>query len=288
MAEYVYEPFADTEEYRQVNEAIIQRWIQTLLDAGTKQIDRLMDLATGVGTMVQIFLDNLPEHWKQPQVICVDASAEALDQAKKRLSPRVQDIEFVHSNVEDMDVDENSVDVAMWGNGIHYLSPEAQEQALSNIRRALKPSGWFFFNSAFTAESRPPESLPFYKAQIANAVRTLKELGATREKKGRPNAGNFQDRGYYQRLLQNVGFAVQDLRKEAARLYNSAWENISGFSQYAAGALHGYQPEIAAKALREAVTPSLEKHGVRDENNKLYIPRDWLAAAARVTKTRNA
>jgi hypothetical protein len=187
-----------------------------------------------------------------------------------------------------MKLEENSVDVAMWGNGIHYLGPEAQEQALATVRHALKPGGWFFFNSAFTAESRPPESLPFYKAQIANAVRRLKELGATREKKERPNAGVFQDRGYYQRLLQNVGFAVQDLRKEAARLYKSAWENISGFSQYAAGALHGYQPEVAAKALREAVSPSLEKYGVRDTNNRLYIPRDWLAAAARVTKPGNA
>jgi len=282
MAEFIYEPFADTEEYRRVNETIIQQWIHTIVEAGTKQIGRVLDLATGVGTMVQIFLDNLPDGWKQPAITCVDQSHEALEIAGERLRPRVASLELVQSSIEDMDVPENSVDLAMWGNGIHYLDEETQERALRNVRRALKPGGWFFFNSAFSAESRPPESMPFYRAQIANAVRTLRELGAKRDKQERPNASTFQDRDHYQLLLQRVGFAVRDLHKVAARLYKSAWENISGFSQYAAGALHGYRPDIAAKALREAVGPSLEQHGLRDENGNLYIPRDWLSAAARL------
>ncbi len=285
---YVYEPFADTEDYNRVNEAIIRKWIQQIVDAGTKPINRFLDLATGVGTMVQIVLDNLPKHWKQPAVTCVDASEEALEQTKRRLSPRVENLELVHSTIEDMGIEESSVDIAMWGNGIHYLDHDSQERALHNVRRSLKPGGWFFFNSAFYAESRPPESLPFYKAQIANAVRKLKELGITREKKERPNASSFESQSYYQQLLQQVGFAVRDLRAEAARLYKSAWENISGFSQYAAGALHGYQPDVAAKVLREAVGPCLERHGIPDENNALYIPRNWLAAAAQVANPRSS
>ncbi|MGM0675228.1 MAG: class I SAM-dependent methyltransferase [Spirochaetota bacterium] len=282
MAEYVYEPFADTEEYRDVNTTIVKEWIQMMVDAGARHIDRLVDLATGVGTMVEIFLDNLPSDWKQPTVTCVDKSPEALEQTRKRLGDRVERLELIESPIEDLDLPENSADVAMWGNGIHYLTQESQEKALLRVRRVLTPNGWLLFNSAFYADSRPEETLPFYRAQISNAVRKLRSLGVGRQDKtGRPQAGTFPDQAHYQWLLQQAGFGVEEMKKVVARLYKSAWENISGFSQYAAGALHGYQTDIAAKVLREAVEPSLEQHGFRDEQNRLYIPRNWLAAAAR-------
>lgn len=285
MSEYVYEPFADSPEYRAVNQEIIRRWIKMITDAGTKQIDRLLDLATGVGTMVDVFLENLPKGWAQPKVYCVDLSESALEQSRRRLADKVEDLELKQCRIEELDLPENSVDVAMWGNGIHYLDEETQEKALTRIHRVLRPGGWFFFNSAFYAESRPEETLPFYRAQIAKAVRRLKTLGVGRNsKEGRVEASNFLDQAHYQNLLKQTGFAVHEMKKVAARLYKSAWESISGFSQYAAGALHGYPVDVAAEVLSEAVGPSLEEHGVRDEEGRLYIPRNWLSAAARVEK----
>lgn len=285
MSEYVYEPFADSAEYRTVNREIIRRWIKLISDAGTRQIDRLLDLATGVGTMVDVFLEYLPPEWRQPQVCCVDLSKEALEQSRARLQDKVEALELIQSPIEELDLPENSVDVAMWGNGIHYLDEAAQKKALNRIRSILKPGGWFFFNSAFYAESRPEDTLPFYRAQIAKAVRKLKSLGVRRDaKEGRVQASNFLDQAYYQNLLQQTGFAVEEMKKVAARLYKSAWESISGFSQYAAGALHGYPVDVAAEVLSDAVGPSLEEHGVTDEKGQLYIPRNWLSAAARVEK----
>lgn len=285
MSEYMYEPFADSEEYKQVNDAIIRRWIRLVADAGTAQIDRLLDLATGVGTMVDVFLKNLPTGWKEPQVICVDQSAEALEQAERRLKNKVEELQLEQGLIEALDLPENSVDVAMWGNGIHYLNEEAQFNALTSVRRVLKPGGWFFFNSAFYAGSRPEETLPFYRAQIGKAVRRLKALGVRRDvKEGRVEASHFLDQAHYQNLLEQTGFAVQEMKKVAARLYKSAWESISGFSQYAAGALHGYPVDAAAEVLSEAVGPSLEEHGMRDDQGRLYIPRNWLSATARAEK----
>lgn len=285
MSEYVYEPFADSAEYRAVNQEIIRRWIKMVSDAGTRQIDRLLDLATGVGTMVDVFLENLPKGWRQPKVCCVDLSDEALEQSRRRLENKVEHLELIQSPIEELELPENSVDVAMWGNGIHYLDEEAQKKALLQIRQVLKPGGWFFFNSAFYADSRPADTLSFYRAQIAKAVRKLKSLGIKRDaKEGRVEASNFLDQAYYQNLLKQTGFAVEEMKKVAARLYKSAWESISGFSQYAAGALHGYPVDVAAEVLSEAVGPSLEEHGVRDEEGRLYIPRNWLSAAARVEK----
>ncbi|MFP4409097.1 MAG: class I SAM-dependent methyltransferase [Spirochaetaceae bacterium] len=285
MSEYVYEPFADSPEYREVNEMIVRRWMRMITETGTRQIDRLLDLATGVGTMVDVFLKNLPAGLKQPSVLCVDQSSQALEQTERRLKGRVHDLQLKQGLIEELDLPKESVDVAIWGNGIHYLDEEAQFKALTSVRRVLKPGGWFFFNSAFYADSRPEETLPFYRAQIAKAVRKLKALGVGRDsKEKRVEASNFLDQAYYQRLLEQTGFAVQEMKKIAARLYRSAWESISGFSQYAAGALHGYPVDLAAEVLSEAVEPSLEEHGTRDENGELYIPRNWLSAAARVEK----
>lgn len=285
MPEYQFEPFADTEEYRQVNTAIVRRWIEVLRDAGVRQIGRLLDIATGVGTMVELFLANLPRGWQEPTVVCVDANPEALEQTRTRLEDRVAGLECVESRAEEMELVPRSIDVAVWGNGIHYLDGEAQEKALSRVARALKPGGWFLFNSAFYAESRPADTIPFYRAQIGHAVRRLKALGVRREEKSaHAQAGTFPDQNHYQVLLEQAGFAVWEMKKFAGRLYQGAWESISGFSQYAAGALHGYPVDVAAKVLREAVEPSLEQHGFRDENDRLYIPRNWLAAAARVVK----
>lgn len=283
LEQYVYEPFAETEEYREVNERSVRMWIDSMIENGATGIQRLVDLASGVGTMVQLFLDNLPAGWKQPEVVCVDMSASALAQTRERLQPRVENLRLVNSTVEELDMGEERADVAMWGNGIHYLSEESQKQTVYNLRNILKPGGWFLFNSAFCAESRPPETFPFYKAQIAKAVRYMRSLGLDRDKNmPKPQAASFRDQSYYQNLLQQAGFRVQDIKNLAARLYRTAWEGISGFSQYAAGALHGYRADVAAKALRDAVAQSLEEHGSRDENDNLYIQRNWVAMIAQL------
>ena len=56
-----------------------------------------------------------------------------------------------------------------------------------------------------------------------------------------------------------------------------AWEYISSFQQYAAGALRGYPVDDAVKAMKEAVQPALEQHGEMDKDGNLYITRKWLA-----------
>ncbi len=282
-SEYVYEPFADTEEYQAVNQAIVRRWVEVMVENGTQKVDRLIDVATGVATMTKLFVRNLPKGWSPPSVVCVDQSQEALEQAEKRLQGVVPSVELVHAPIEELQLSENTADVAMWGNGIHYLDSEQQRRAVENIRRLLRPGGWFCFNSAFLEESRPPETLSFYRAQVAKAVRALRSLGIKRDKRTDPVAAStFQPQEHYEKLLQQAGFSVQEMKRIAARLYQTAWEHISGFSQYAAGALHGYRPDVAAKAMRDAVESSLEEYGLRDENGKLYIPRYWLEAIARI------
>ena len=284
QTQYIYEPFAETLEYRTVNGEIVRGWVEVMKQKGAKGIEGLLDIATGVGTMVQLFLWNLPKDWKQPLIVCLDKSAEALEQVKAQLGPMLgSNLRLIHSPVEEIDIPDNSLDVAVWGNGIHYLDAKAQEEALRSIKRVLKPGGWFFCNSAFYAESRSPETLSFYRTQVRKAVQYLHALGVSRERREeRPKASNFLPKSHYESMLGKVGFKVEEVREIGVRVYRTAWEHISNFQQYAAGALHGYQADAAAEAMREAVAPALEEHGLRDEQGKPFIPRNWLAVSARV------
>ena len=111
----------------------------------------------------------------------------------------------------------------------------------------------------------------------------LKSKGISREQMdGRPSASNFLSRDHYETLLQKVGFKVEEVKESAVRIRRLAMEHISGFQQYAAGALHGYNPHAATEAMRLAVAPAMERHGQPDEDGILAIKRNWLAVSARV------
>lgn len=281
---YVYEPFAETQEYQDVNRAIVRGWVDTMIAAGTRQVRSLIDVACGVGTMACLFLENAPAAWGRPQVTLVDMSGEAIEQATPRVQPLASGLHSICGRIQDVELPGAQFDVALWGNGIHYLDEDEQERALAALRHAMRPGGWLLFNSAFTAESRPADTIPFYRAQIARAARYLQSMGIRRRRtETRPNSSRFLPQAHYADLLTRVGFSVHEISSVAARLYQTAWEHISGFAQYAAGALHGYAEEAASSAMRLAVAPAIEQYGERDKENRPYVTRNWLSAIARVT-----
>lgn len=278
---YNYEPFADTEEYRKVNEDCIHSWIEIMREKGMSGIEAFLDVATGAGTMVQLVFDNLPESWKKAAVMCLDQSSEALKLAQSKLETTVDKLKMIHSSVEDMTIPDQSIDIAVWGNGIHYLSENDQLDSIKRIRKALKPGGLLFFNTAFYEEARPADTLPFYRTQVKNAVHYLRQHGVSRERSDiKTEAAKFLPRSYYEDLVERAGFKLVDATEFAVEMHREAWEYISAFQQYAAGALRGYPVKDAIEAMRGAVEPALEQHGRRDEDGKLFITRKWLAISA--------
>lgn len=280
--QYNYEPFADTEEYKKVNTDCINSWLGVMRKRGVNSIGALLDVATGAGTMVQIVFDNLPESWKTAAVMCLDQSSEALKVAQSRLEKTVGKLKMVHSSIEDMTIPDHSVDIAVWGNGIHYLTEDDQLDSIKRIKKALKPGGLLFFNTAFYEEARPPETLPFYRTQVKNAVQYLKERGVRRNKDSQSanEASKFLPKSYYEELVQKAGFKLVEASEFTLDMHREAWEYISAFQQYAAGALRGYPIHEAIEAMRGSVEPALEQHGSPDSHGELYIPRKWLAISA--------
>lgn len=280
---YNYEPFADTEEYRDVNREIIVSWIASMIDAGTEKVERLLDIATGIGTMVQLFVEELPSDWGQPEVVCLDKSGGALEQARERLSSAVKSLSAIHTPVQQMDTLEEKVKVALWGNGIHNLSEEDQLEAIVRVASNLQQGGWFFFNTAFYEGARPEGTKSFYRYKVKKAVKFLREEGIERSKgKARAEASKFLSRSHYRELIDRAGLTLHEVDELTAPLYQEAWEYISGFKNYALGALHGYPVEEAQMALKNAVAPALEKYGIEDEDGDLYVPRKWLRVSSRL------
>ena len=280
---YDYEPFADTDEYKKVNSDIITAWVDIMANRGMEKVDKLLDVATGAGTMVQLFFSKLPENWKKTVVMCLDQSAEALKLAQRRLESQIEKLSLINSSVENLELPENTVDIAVWGNGIHYLDEQSQVDSLKKIKKALKPDGWLFFNTAFYEEARPEDTLPFYRTQVKNAVQFLKNKGISRQKTEiRANqAGKFHPRSYYENLVNDAGFKLVEAQEFAAELQKEAWEHISAFQQYAAGALRGYPTDDASEAMKFAVGPAITLHGKTDKDGNLFVTRNWLAISAR-------
>lgn len=280
--QYNYEPFADTEEYKKVNTECINSWVDIMKRKGVSGIEALLDVATGAGTMVQIVFDNLPESWKSAAVMCLDQSSEALKVAQSRLEKTVGKLKMVHSSIEEMTIPDQSVDIAVWGNGIHYLTEDDQLDSIKRIKKALKPGGLLFFNTAFYEEARPPDTLPFYRTQVKNAVQYLKKRGIRRDKDGLSanEASKFLPKSYYEELVEKAGFKLVEASEFTLEMHREAWEYISAFQQYAAGAMRGYPIHEAIEAMRGSVEPALEQHGRPDSHGELFIPRKWLAISA--------
>lgn len=278
---YNYEPFADTKEYKDVNNECIASWVEVMKKKGMDRLEEVLDVATGAGTMVQLVFNNLPEAWKKAAVLCLDQSSGALKVAQAKLEKTVETLKLVHSSIQDMTIPDNSVDIAVWGNGIHYLSAADQLECVKRIRRALKPGGFLFFNTSFYEEARPPDTLPFYRTQVKIAVQYLRDNGVKRVKSDtKTEAAKFLPRSYYETMVEEAGFKVVEVKEFAADMNKEAWEFISAFQQYAAGALRGYPIDDAVKAMRDSVGPSIEMHGKIDEDGNPYITRNWLAISA--------
>ena len=79
---------------------------------------------------------------------------------------------------------------------------------------------------------------------------------------------------------KEAGFKLVDAKEFAVDMHKEAWEYISAFQQYAAGALRGYPIDDAVNAMRDSVGPAIELHGNIDQDGKPYITRKWLAISA--------
>lgn len=275
-----FRPFANTPEYLEINERCIDSWVKRIVEDGGRIAD-MLDLATGVGTMAEIFTEALASVNQYPILTCLDRSSEALLLAKENLGGENERTRFLEEDVVSIDLPPASMDVVVMGNSIHYLTEEEQVVLVRKVKEILRPNGYFFFNSAFFAGSIPEGTEPFYHTKVKEAARILREAGYRRVREAeKAEASNLKPIDYYRALLLGAGMKNIRVAEYPVRASLLFYEAIGSYHQYASGVLRGYPVAEAADALVEGTRIAFEKYAETGERGERFIPRNWLSVGA--------
>jgi ubiquinone/menaquinone biosynthesis C-methylase UbiE len=237
---------------------------------------KVVDLACGTGAVTRLILERL-QGAKQSLVLAVDASAEALEIAKRELSDTGSAmVKFVQGQAERLSQTikqtAGAVDAVVFCNAIHMV--EDKVRVLREVFQSLAPGGRFAFNTTFFAEAYPPETERFYIRWMTRALRLLKReygLRPTREKVAARQQLSVEQ---YEQLLAERGFRLDQKQLEVVEVPLEGWLSISEFSDFIRGALPGVPLAEGASVLQEAVRQVFTELELR------AVPRRWLQVVA--------
>jgi ubiquinone/menaquinone biosynthesis C-methylase UbiE len=275
-----YEPFSREPSYVELN----REFVRSLgLGAGLS----VLDLACGTGTMIELLLDELGGG---AGIIGVDLSKDSLAHARRRLvagpaarSPKAA-VRLVNASADRLPVRDASADVVLMGNAIHYFKD--QGPLLDEVRRVLRASGLFAFNTSFYAGTFLPGTERFYEEWVKEALKYILRWDAEERRLGRPGVTRARGCGEasfsrrwpspdeYAAVLERRGFAIRSVKQRTATMTRSSLEAIGAYEGCAAALLSGYPTALAGEALALSVAPVLEATG------RQTVPRQWLEIAA--------
>ena len=113
-------------------------WRRLIDRAELSPRDRVVDVGCGTGKVPLLVADIvLPDG----DVIGLDASAEMIAISRTRAIEENVDVEFRCGVMEDLPFADNYFDVVLCCQALHHLPKGAKRDALSEMRRVLKPNG---------------------------------------------------------------------------------------------------------------------------------------------------
>lgn len=233
---------------------------------------RVLDLACGTGAVTKLILEKF-QGLRQIWVIAMDASAEALEQARQELVQfKYAAVRFVQGQAEELSQRLNElVDVVIFCNAIHMI--EDKGHVIGEVRKVLTPGGIFAFNTAFFSGAQPPETEQFYRRWILRAIRLLKCYGL-RPSREKVIARRPLSAEQYQQLLSQQGFTLRQQETNLISVPLEGWLGISQFRDFIQGALPGVPLSEACQALQKAATQVFQELGLQ------AVPRYWLQVVA--------
>jgi ubiquinone/menaquinone biosynthesis C-methylase UbiE len=277
---YSFEPFADMREYKEEANRAAIRDLSAQLSLPT-QGWVVLDVATGVGTIIELLWQELLSRLNKGTIIGVDLAEGAIHLASERLKEAAPNL--VRGVAQHLPVQGGVAQLVTAGNVIHNLSLQDKKRSLREAFRVLQPGGLFWCSTTFYSGAVPEGNAARYNAAtISAAVRLIQSLTPpiVRQREARPEARNWLSTEGYEQLVSEAGFVVRKVVERTVNVYIDTWKAICGYSEYAAGALHGYPVEVACEILPKAAEIAMEQHGLLDDRGQRYIPRRWFELVA--------
>ena len=265
--EFTFTKFSQNPFYTPLNGRLLD-----MVDVGSGQ--RIVDLACGTGGVTRQILERLRGACDSV-IIGIDQSSIALKQAVEDFKDaRDAAVHFVQSRVEQLQESvENSVDTVIFCNAIHYIPDK--DQLVEEISRTLKPGGTFAFNTSFFKGPNIPEALTFYRKWMLRSARILRgEYGLSADRSQKVEARRHLSPEEYQELLEAHAFRVTKREVHTEQVPIDAWEDISEFGDFIAGAMPGVALDKASAALKAGLAQTFRELKIE------FVPRAWLDVVA--------
>lgn len=107
-----------------------------------KSVGKILDVATSGGNFIDHLIKDLADY---DEVIGIDITDKDFDKAREEYNNR--QVTFVRMDAAHMTFNDDTFDIVGMSAGIHHL--ENINKVLSEMKRVLKPGGWFIIQEMF-------------------------------------------------------------------------------------------------------------------------------------------
>ncbi len=262
---YTLEKFAQHPFYQDVNKRLVEL---THLRRG----QHVIDLGAGTGAVTRLIAEQVAGH--AAEVIAVEPSLVAIEAATRNLQDLPDSVvRFVQGSAEMLnEIVLGPVDAVFFCNAFHLV--EDKKHVLDEIKRTLRSSGTFSFNTSFYQGAEPPEAELFYRKWMIKSLRALKTEYGVMPDKTRVEARHRLTDDEYVSMLEDNGFTIQTSEVMQVQVPLSGFESISEYSLWIEGVLPGVPLEAGARSLITGAREAFEELGITTS------PRNWLLVVA--------
>lgn len=266
-----FEPFARDRSYIRVNGKLVERMLKRCVPRARY---RVLDIAAGTGLLTTLVHRHPHAEGVQIESLVVDVDLSALREARREAPPDAAR-DYVCASADRLPFPEG-FDMAIFANSLHLLCDRAKVESLAEARRVLRPGGVLAMNTTFYTGGLADDSKAFYGRWIRRAVVEINRACPHRTKSARAQSTQTLTPSDYLDLLIGAGFRVLEVRERRVLLSQAAVRAISGYRDFAMGALRANEEEAedASRALQGTVQQTF-----RDLHMK-YLPRNWLEIIA--------
>lgn len=113
---------------------------------------RILDVGTGSGQLVKQLVDAFMNF---TEIIGIDSSERAIEAASKNFTD--DRIKFIKMDASSMSFDDNSFDTVCISNTLHHLTEEEMYKTLKEMKRVLKPGGFFILCEMYKDNQTPKQ-----------------------------------------------------------------------------------------------------------------------------------